>query len=83
MACRGTGKFKITGSYFKELGETYDSQNPIYTLRTFAENVSNMDGTKPYDSLEGGMLGVLAGEMDYFKDFSRKWYGNELSADAE
>lgn len=73
----------ITGTYFKELGETYDTQNPIYILRTFAEHVSNIDGTKPYGSLNGGALGVLAGEMDYFKDFSRKWYGDDLSADAE
>lgn len=79
LAFKGTGKFKIGGDYFKELGQTYDTQNPLYTVRTFAEHVTDMKGVKPYGQLQGGVFGVLAGGMEQFSDFSKKWYGHDLS----
>jgi hypothetical protein len=79
FAFKNTSKFKVDGAYFKELGETYDSRNQLYTVRTFPEHVFNLDGSSAYAQLDGGVLGVLAGEMDQFKDFSERWYGNELN----
>jgi hypothetical protein len=79
LAFKGTNKFKIKGTYFKELGETYNSQNPLYTVRTFPENVQNLDGSSPYEKLQGGVFGVFAGGMDQFSDLSKKWYGEEFA----
>jgi len=78
LACKGTNKFKLPGAYFKELGTTYDSQNPLYTVRTFPANVLNLDGTPAYGKLEGGILGVFNAGMEQFTDLSKKWYTNEL-----
>ena len=83
LAFKGAKKFKIPGAYFKELGETYDSQNPLYTVRTFPEKVLNLDGSSPYGKLEGGVFGVFAGGMEQFKDFSQKWYGSAFTNPAE
>jgi len=80
LAYKGTNKFKIKGAYFKEIGETYDTQNPLYTVRSFAENVQHLDGSSAYDKLQGGTFGVFAGGMDQFGDFSKKWYGEEFAS---
>ncbi|MBS7565732.1 hypothetical protein KHS38_15090 [Mucilaginibacter sp. Bleaf8] len=79
FAFKNASKFKVDGTYFKKLGETYDTENPLYTVRTFPEHVFNLDGSSAYAQLNGGVLGVLTGEMNQFKDFSEKWYGNDLN----
>ncbi|HXF47992.1 MAG TPA: hypothetical protein VNL73_01025 [Verrucomicrobiae bacterium] len=76
---RGKPKFLLEGSYFKTLGQEYELQNPVYTIRTFPENVKNMDGTAAFSSWSGGMLGVLQKQMEDFLEFNKQWYVNELS----
>ena len=71
---KGITKFKIQGIYFKRLGEEYTFQNPVYTMRTFTENLSNPDGSNAYSSWTGGMLGVLGKQMEDFNDFHKRWY---------
>ncbi|WP_345954006.1 hypothetical protein [Mucilaginibacter sp. PAMB04168] len=83
FAFKNASKFKISGTYFKELGETYDLENPLYTVRSFPEHVFNMDGSSPYAKADGGVFAAFAEDMDQFKDFSRKWYGNDLNEEAE
>jgi len=74
LACRKQEKFFIKGGYFKILGEEYSSQNPVYTIRTFPENVFNIDGTKAYESWVGGLIGVVKKQMEDFNDLNKKWY---------
>jgi hypothetical protein len=78
LACKGTNRFKLTGAYFKELGTTYDNQNPLYTVRTFPANVQNLDGTPAYGQPEGGLFGAFTAGVEQFTDLSQKWYANEL-----
>jgi hypothetical protein len=78
LESKGEVKFKLPGSYFKELGQGYEKQNPMYTVRTFPENVLNVDGANAYGRVTGGLFGVFAKQMDDFKDFSEKWYLNDL-----
>lgn len=73
LSYRRKEKFKITGKYFKQLGSEYSTQNPIYTTRTFPENLLKMDGTKAYGTWTGGILGVLKEQMEDFNDFIKKW----------
>lgn len=74
LAARGTSKFTLDGSYFRELGKEYSRQNPMYTIRTFPTHLVAMDGSKPFSEYEGGILAVLQKEMDRFTDFSDRWY---------
>ena len=73
---QGKDKFIIPGSYFKELGKGYNDENQMYTIRTFPENILDLNGNKAYESVEGGFLGVLNAQMDNFNDFSKKWYAS-------
>lgn len=73
LSYRGNRKFKIPGNYFKQLGSEYSTQNPVYTMRTFPENLLHLDGTKAYGQWTGGVLGVLKQQMEDFNDFIRKW----------
>ncbi|MFX0201097.1 MAG: hypothetical protein ACFFCW_33680 [Candidatus Hodarchaeota archaeon] len=77
LCFRGNMKFKISGDYFQKLGKEYSSQNPIYTVRTFPENLMNPDGSRAYSGWTGGLFGVLRGQVEDFNDFHRKWYLEE------
>ncbi len=83
LAFKGTSKFKLKGSYFKELGKEYETQNPVYTMRTFPENLNDMKGQAAYSEWTGGLLGVLNKQMEDFNDFNKKWYLDELSLNHE
>lgn len=77
---QGDARFILPGDYFNKLGNEYDNENPIYVIRTFPENVLNLDGQHAYQETTGGILGVMATEMDYFSDFSEKWYLKSFEA---
>jgi hypothetical protein len=78
LAFKEQTKFKLDGAYFQKLGEEYSYQNPIYTMRTFPENLLNSDGSRAYSQWEGGWLGVTEKQMEDFTDFHKKWYLNDL-----
>lgn len=78
LAFRGQVKFQIKGSYFRQLGEEYSYQNPVYTARTFPENLYLPDGTKAFSKWEGGAIGVTKEQMEDFNEFHEEWYINEL-----
>lgn len=65
-------RFTISGNYFKELGEEYDIQNPVYTARTLPEKISNPDGGQAYRNFRSGISG-LSEEMESFKEFTLDW----------
>ena len=66
-------RFVIDGSYFHTLGAEYGEQNPLYTMRTFAENLRDEDGNRPYPTWEGGVLGVTAKQMEEFAAAISLW----------
>jgi len=78
LAYKGRAKFKIDGAYFQKLGKEYSWQNPVYTMRTFPENLKNLDGAQAYGQWTGGLFGVLKEQMEDFNDFHRKWYFNDM-----
>lgn len=75
---RGKTKFKITGDYFRMLGEEYSWQNPVYTMRTFPENLMNPDGSDAYPEWTGGWLGVMGKQVEDFNDFHKKWWLDDM-----
>ncbi len=74
LSAFGRKKFIIPGEYFRQLGNEYEFQNPIYIMRTFAPHLEAMDGSKPFQSFEGGWLAVVAEEMNQFNEFHDQWY---------
>jgi hypothetical protein len=79
LCFRGNVKFKMNGPYFRKLGEEYSWQNPIYTIRTFPENLANPDGTRAYPEWSGGPIGVLHKQMEDFANFHKKWYLEDMA----
>jgi hypothetical protein len=82
LSARGTSKFSLDGGYFQDLGKDFSTQNPMYTIRTFPIHLVAMDGSKPFSEYEGGILGVLAKEMEQFSEFSDQWYVKDFQSSA-
>ena len=80
LAAYGEKKFIVPGDYFQQLGQEYGSQNPMYTVRTFAHHVSTMSGEKPFPEYTGGLLGVLGKEMEEFSDMNKQWFLDDYAA---
>lgn len=74
LAYKGTDKFLLDGGYYQTLGQEYEGQNPVYTLRTFPENVHKLDGSSAYGTWTGGWLGVVGKQMEDLNQFSKDWY---------
>lgn len=80
LAYNGTPKFQLKGEYFQQLGREYATQNPVYTMRTFPENLYKLDGTQAFGQWTGGWLGVLQKQMGDFTEFHKQWYINDAAA---
>jgi hypothetical protein len=77
LAYRGNGKFLLNGAQFKAIGETRTYQNPIYTIRTLPENVTEMDGTPAFETWTGGWLGVVGKQFEDHNELHAKWWARE------
>ena len=69
---------EVSDKNFKEIGQEYSWQNPIYTMRTFPEHLSKPDGSRAYGVWTGGLLGVLGEQMDDHNNFHHKWYLDDM-----
>jgi hypothetical protein len=79
LSVKGTSKFVIKGEFFNTTGMEYGTQNPMYTIRTFPENLYKINGEQAFQTWEGGMLGVLSKQMEDFSSFHHEWYFKEIS----
>lgn len=80
---KGTLKFTLNGDYFGQLGNEFGEQNPVYTIRTFPENLFLPNGETAYSKWEGGMLGVLNKQMEDVNDFNKKWYLDDIVSEIQ
>ena len=79
MCIRDRTKFLLDGESFRVLGAEYDTQNPVYTMRTFPSKLNRADGAKAFSTWTGGMIGVLGKQMDDFNAFHKEWYLADLA----
>lgn len=79
LAYRGDRRFSISGTYFKEIGESYFYENPVYTMRTFTEHVYDMHGELVFGTWAGGWLGILREQLDDFTTFHDMWYAKDCT----
>ena len=81
LCFRGEERFVLDGVDFAVIGKEYESQNPMYTIRTFPEKLLLPDGTKAYKTHRGGVLYLMKVQMSDFNDMSEKWFLHELAAE--
>ena len=81
LSSHGKEKFYLEGAYFKQIGEERNFQNPVYTIRTFPENVYRLDGTRAFGSWEGGFIGVMGQQMNDANDLQKEWWVDDALAD--
>jgi hypothetical protein len=74
LAYKGSGRFRLDGAHFKQVGKSWSYQNPIYLIRTLTENVDNMDGTPAFGAWTGGWLGVMNKQLQDHNDLHERWY---------
>lgn len=83
LAYEGQDKFYLEGAFFKNLGLEFGTQNPIYTMRTLPQNVRRLDGTSAYGTWTGGLLGVVARQMEDLGQFSKDWFLTDALLEAD
>lgn len=74
LAYQGTEKFALSGKYFKKIGKEYAWQNPIVLTRTFAENVTDLQGKPTFGTWTGGVFAVMKNQLDDLATLHRRWY---------
>ncbi len=79
LSCKGEQKFYFKGEYFNKIGREYSVQNPVYTMRTFAENLYNPIGEKAFPTWTGWLFGVMGKQMEDFNSFHEQWYWSGIS----
>jgi hypothetical protein len=77
LAYRGKPKFMLQGEFFQTIGQEFQHQNPLYTLRTFPQNVYKLDGSQAYGEWTGGWLGVVGKQMEDVNRFAKDWFLND------
>jgi hypothetical protein len=80
LSSKGTAKFILKGEYFRNLGNDYQTQNPVYTLRTLPENVYLLDGSLAFSTWTGGWLGVFNKQMEDLNEFHRRWHLSDFAS---
>lgn len=78
ISYKGQTKYLIKGNYFSKVGNEFGDQNPMYTIRTFPENLYKTNGDAAYQQWTGGVLGVFGKQMEDFNDFNKNWYLDDL-----
>lgn len=64
--------YTVDGTYFKTLGQEYDFQNPVFTMRTFPYEIRRPDGAPAFMNSGGGLFG-LGDQFEDFKDAMVAW----------
>jgi hypothetical protein len=77
LAWRGETRFLMDGPYFQEIGATRQTQNPVYTMRTMQEHMSNPDEAPAFGTWTGGWIGVLGKQLEDHNEFHQRWWLRE------
>jgi hypothetical protein len=76
LAAYGKKKFIVPGEYFQQLGQEFDTVDPLYTICTFSHHVSTMDGAKAFPETSS----EPEEEIERFTDFNKRWYLDDFIA---
>jgi hypothetical protein len=74
LAYKGRARFVLEGDQFKEIGQEWPDQNPIYIVRTLPAHIHALDGSSPFPEPEGGFLYVLGEQIRQHNELHVRWY---------
>lgn len=74
LSFRGTARFLLAASYFRQLGSEREWQNPAYFMRTLPENTLELDGTHAFEQWSGGLLGVVGKQLQDHQELHKRWW---------
>jgi len=77
LSCQGIRKFKITGEFFKKLGEEYREENLLALIKTFPDNVLNLDNSPVFPKRKTVNHNSDENTIIECYDFMCKWFKNE------
>ena len=77
LAYKGKAKLKLDGEQFKEIGETFSYQNPVYLMRKLPQHIYYLDGRRVFGVYTGGWLGVASAELSDLNQLHDKWWWEE------
>lgn len=78
LCFRGEMRFVLDGDHFSLIGQEFEMQNPMYTVRTFPEKLSLPNGQNAYESHSGGILHLTRVQLEDFHNMNGAWYMNDL-----
>lgn len=78
LCFRGSTIFILPGEHFSTIGQEFEKQNPMYTVRTFPEKLKLPNGESAFKKHSGGALYLMRVQMADFKDMNSIWYLDEL-----
>ena len=78
LCFRGSTIFILPGEHFSTIGKEFETQNPMYTVRTFPEKLKLPNGENAFKKHSGGTLYLMRVQMADFKDMNSIWYLEEL-----
>lgn len=74
LARKGKPVFIMPGTDFDTLGAEFAAgQNPIYLMRTLPEKLHLPNGEAAFGHREGGLLGVLGGQLEDMSTLAQQW----------
>ena len=79
LCFRNETRFVLDGANFLVIGQEFETQNPMYTVRTLPEKLSLPDGQAAYETHSGGLFYLMRVQMEDFSDMNNEWYMNELA----
>lgn len=83
LCFRNKGRFVLSGQHFRQIGEEFGVQNPVYTIRTFPEKLKTLTGEVAFTSHRGGALYQMRMQMEDFNRMHNEWYLGDLLAEWE
>lgn len=81
LAYQGDPRFILPGDDFQVMGAEFETQNPVYTIRTFPEKLIRPSGEAAFPTRSGGLIYLMRAQMEDFSAFNEEWYLNDLVAD--
>jgi hypothetical protein len=73
LARQGKPLYYLNWTDVHELADEYTYGNPIWSFNHLPERLHRMDGSKPYGTWTGGVLGVLKGQSEDLLSFLEAW----------
>ncbi|CUB04077.1 hypothetical protein [Marinomonas fungiae] len=73
--CYGNAeKFSLPGTQYSVMGKQLETQNIMYTIRTFPKKLALPTGSPAFEKHRGGVLYEMKWQMRDFKSMNEQWY---------